>query len=186
MVHPKTLQAYKDAGVEFIAKGEDTTKDLYKRKTENDKNKKIHITEMQRFRDADGSEYILYEQDVEAETEISKEILQWHDNKEDTSIWVQPIADKRYNYDPETDTRKEVVVGVRREIIHYDIPFTKENAEKLKPLTNRSTEFNVKEGIVRKATYEDWLNRPFDELIAGYYNLNPEVVKTIKKSQTRE
>lgn len=189
MVNPKTLAAYKAAGLDYKEKGEDVTRAEYEKKVPANNRTKT-ITEMQRYRDNDGSEYLLFEQDVIGITEFSQRELMWHESKEDTSIWREPIPDKRFDYDPETETRKSVVVGIKREILHYDIPFTKENADKLKPLCNRATEFNAKDGsgYPRKVnSYEDWINRPIDELVAGYYNLAPEQVKNIKKSQqTRE
>ena len=186
MVNQKTLEAYRTASLEYIEKGEDVTKAEYAKKVPLT-NRLRTITEMQRFRDVDGAEYILYEQDIFGMSEFTKREFNWHESKEETSMWREPIPEKRYDIDPETEQQKITTVGVKREIIHYDIPFTKENAEKLKPYCNRTTEFNARDGVgayPRKVnTYEDWINRPIDELVAGYYNLAPETVKNIKKAQ---
>ena len=186
MANPKTLEAYKSAGLDYIEKGEDVTKAEYAKKVPLVNRQRV-ITEMQRFRDVDGSEYILYEQDITGISDFTKREFNWHESKEETSMWREPIPEKRTDVDPETEQYKVTTIGVKREIVHYDIPFTKENAEMLKPYCNRATQFNAKDGVgayPRKVnSYDDWLNRSLDELVAGYYNLAPEVVKNIKKSQ---
>lgn len=183
MPHPKTLQAYKEAGVDYQIKGDKVeldrarkaaSKDLQAHAEGKPNNVKRHINAMFRFRTLDDQEFILYEQDITAKANITDNVVSWHEDKEDTSMYFTPIVDRKVTYDPETEEPQYSAQQIRSTEVNYLIPFNAEEANKLKPFTNRGTYYYVTQerGLTRAVDrFDDWLKKPFDVLLAGSHSL---------------
>jgi hypothetical protein len=170
MVNEQTLAAYKTAGVDYMFKGPEEHIQLQREKSSQDKNKKRWINQMFRFRTNDSKEYILYRQTITTQANSSMNELTWNEDFDDISVYLVPIVEKVSRYDDETGKQTIENKQIKYVDTRYLIPFNEKEAMKLKPFTNLSTRYFVRQegGIERTVlTFEEWLTGPFDELIAG-------------------
>lgn len=173
MVNSKTLESYKKAGVDYMQNGYDEHLRLEREKTSSDKNKKRYINKMVRVMTQDGEEFITYEQQITALSNYTRNKVTWHENKNETSIHFEPEVEFSYTYDAENEQQLKQIKQVASVRTVYDIPFTKEEAEKLLPFTNLRTEFLVEQEGGRKRaapSYNAWLEWDFDELLKGHHD----------------
>lgn len=177
MVNEKTLQAYKDAGVEYQYKGYDDHLKKEREKTSN-KEKKRKINSMYRFRTNESEEYLLYEQDIITKSNHTDNVVQWHEDFANTSKYFVPIVEHRLDYDQETEKQTSNVKQILYQETHYLIPFTEEEIAKLKPFCNLATKYYVwqEDGLMSAISdFDDWLKLPFETLLRG-----PEAIDLYK------
>lgn len=145
------------------------------------RNKKI-VTHMIRERAEDGNEYLRYEISDTRYDGIGAEWTQYCPNQ---GIYPIPIAQPKIQFG-ENMTTQEVITGdIIRYDIGYEIPFTKEAVDKIHEMANdrlrNRTEYVVSEykggRRVTVPSYEDFRDKPFDELMSG----KPVVIETKKK-----
>jgi hypothetical protein len=175
MVHPKTIEEYERLGIkeQYDETAHDRALKDKREITKHDKNPKIQITDVYRVRIADDqgaqSEYIIWQQDVTAKTDIDN-YHRWHEDAHDTSIYYTPMVEKSIRLNPETEQQETFTNQVLGIETHYQYPFNKENIDMLKKRVNLATRYMVKDvsGFTRSVnTFADWSTKPFDELIAG-------------------
>jgi hypothetical protein len=184
MVNDRTLEEFKKAGVDYMFKGNDDYLNNEREKTSEDKNKKRRINAMYRLRSNEGSEYILYQQDIIATSNHTRNRIQYYEDVEETSMYKVPIVERQLTYDQETEKQRSEVKQIQSIEIHYSIPFTKENVMELKPFTNLSTQYHVQQenGMMRNILhFEDWLELPFQVLLDGGVKI--EEYKALQEEQ---
>jgi hypothetical protein len=170
MVNDRTLAEYRTAGVDYMFKGPEEHIMSEKAKSSQDKNKHRWVNQMFRFRTNEANEYILYRQVITTKANYSGNEISWTEDFDDTSLYRVPIVEKVTKFDHETEKQTIENKQIKRVDTHYLIPFNEEEAAKLKPYTNLGTRYFVRQedGIERTvSSYEEWLTRPFEELIAG-------------------
>jgi hypothetical protein len=194
MVNERTLQAYKEAGTEYQYMGVDEHLKNEREKTSLDTKKVRKINSMYRFRDIESKEYLLYEQDIITISNYSRNRVQWHEDMKETSMYFVPIVERQLSYDQETEKQKSDVKQISSTETHYIIPFNEEEVNKLKPFTNLATKYYIwqQDGLMRSANnFDEWLNIPFDVLIAGQraideYNEAQEVTEQTLLEQPQQ
>lgn len=171
MPHPKTIEAFKQAGVDYNMKGDREEIARCRAASSHDTHPQRLVTTMYRFRTEFDEQFLLYSQQITAKGNVSGNIVEWVEDKEETSLYYEPIVDKKVSYDQDTEMQTDERKQIRATRPRYLIPFNAEEAAKLKPFTNRATKMYVQEenGITRAVeNFDDWVNLPFDVLLSGY------------------
>jgi hypothetical protein len=170
LVNDKTLQAFKEAGVDYQYKGIDEHLRNERDKTSLDDKKQRKINSMYRFRTDEAKEYLLYEQDVTTISNVTRNRIQWHEAFAETSMYFVPIVERQNRYDQETEKQTSEVRQIAAIETHYLIPFTEEEVSKIKPFANLATKYYIwqQDGLISSINdFDDWLKIPFATLIAG-------------------
>lgn len=175
MVHPKTIAEYErlKIGDEYEETPHDQHLKNVRKITENDKNPQRLVTDVYRVRVADEagtqSEYIIWQQDVVAKTDIDN-AYRWHEDANDTSIYYTPTVERGIRLNPETEQQETYVKQVLGAETHYLFPFEPKHIEMIKKKVRLATRYYVKDtsGFSRAvANFADWSTKSFDELIGG-------------------
>jgi len=175
LVHPKTIEEYER--LKISDQYEETAHDSHLKSvreiTKNDKAPKTFVTDVYRVRVADEygteSEYIIWQQDVVAKTDIDN-TYRWHEDASDTSIYYTPVVEKAVRLNPDTEQSETYVKQMRGLETHYQYPFEQKNIDMIKKKVTLATRYYARDnsGFTRAVTnFADWSTRSFDELIRG-------------------
>lgn len=145
------------------------------------RNKKV-VTNMIRERADDGNEYLRYEISDTRYDAIGAEWTQYCPNQ---GVYPIPITQPKIQFGENMSTTEVLSGDIIRYDIGYEISFTKEHVDKIHEMANdrsrNKTEYVVSEykggRRITILSYEDFRDKPFDELMAG----KPVVIETKKK-----
>src|SRR5436309_1337127 len=181
MALPKTIEAYKEIGIEYSKlneRGYEVAIHGQKELIKNDKNKTEIISNVYRMKvenptGTETQEVILFDKTTTGHTGLGNQITFW-ESAQDLCLWLEPIGAMQTRFNPETEeTETTSNVEDLRHKTHYLFAFNKENIAMIKEITknNRRCNFYVKDKssdltrIVANG-FKDWSTKPFDELLA--------------------
>jgi hypothetical protein len=201
LAHPKTIEAYSAAGInykDFHEKGTEVAVREKKKLVEKDPNKKVVVGSVYRIKIDDGFseayEVITWDQQTIGHTGLGN-LVSYHENTRDLCTWQEPITTKETRFNPETEQTETITKPDISEVkTHYLYPFNKENIAMIEKLTknNRKCNFAVmdnQKGISRSVdTFEEWSTKPFDSLIIRRRNQNEltELGQLLSEHQRQE
>jgi hypothetical protein len=171
MVHPRTLELYKQNNFEYVKTTEDYVHERFEEDTRGNP-KRFRVVQIYRIReDSPEQEYLIYDL-----LTISTDVFGNERHKsERVGFHEEPNFIRRYD----EQTKTAVVTGISDRKTVYDIPASKENIEKILAMQSKGEpskiSFVIKNGnqVFGGFTKDEFLNRHFDDLtfksIEGVY-----------------
>jgi hypothetical protein len=179
LVHPRTVEAFAKAGVnykDFHEKGHDVAIREKKEQLKNDKNTKTTINAVYRKKVEDENrnpiEVIAWWAYTTGKTGLGNPV-EYTEGPDDLAYWLEPIATTRNIFNPETEEMQTVTTqwdfsDMKK---HYLYPFNAENIAMIKKITAISPKCSwiVEDGVTGRSrevkNFEDWSSKDFDTLL---------------------
>lgn len=182
MTHPKTIEAYKNAGLGWTSLNE-TAQDVAlaaKKQLIDDKQPLIEITSsVYRLRveseppSTDISEYILFDKHTIGKSGIGNKV-EWWEGPDNLCYWFEPITQTITCFNVETERMETRADSEDIKLkTHYLYPFNKENIKMIAEMTknNRHVNWMVKDNTTSFTrdckSFQEWRDGDFDTLICS-------------------
>jgi len=161
MVHPKTLELYRDAGFEYRLTTEDFVKERFEQMTASTKEPtRYAIHQMYRVRQGP-RDYVVYDQ------MIMKSDMPGNIRTHYETVGTHPEPTFTYRYDQETGKTAAAAIAGTKTV--YDIPATRENMQQIldKDTEETETNFTIQDGPMKYAgfTREEFVSKHFNDLL---------------------